>query len=679
MPSMPDARARVSPSSAQAPWFRWGLRAVQIAVVALVAYMVILNVFLGTSLLRRITNSAGRVFHLDYERAYALVPWRVHAKGIRIRAADSHIEWSLAIDDATFGIHLLRLVHREFRATDVDGDGIAFRVRFLESVPSPAHEARLPEIDGFTDPPLKPMGPPVTVDADRLFSVDLERVDARHVREVWIDSVRFTGDLRIRSSWKFRPLRRLELDPTTVDVRTLDVGPGTNPAFLTGVSGRFDVTVQPYDVRQPSLLGTLRYISLQTDLTGTLRAPDLWKEYGGPSSGIVLPAGEGVATLRMNVDHGVVASGSTAQLDVPELELARSTFDGRGSLHVHASVEGLDDGKTGALDVTLGKIRVGREPLTQARIESLRATLTTRDLDLVKPFGTVLYDATLKGLTAPRADPLTAFLPARFSLTSGLVRADGHIAGSLTEATADGGLTASVESVVLESPFARVTGTVGAHVALASGAGSGGPSDHLTGRVDLRELDVRVGTDSLAGDATLELSAVRSRESSATQLGGSSFSIENVRSGSVRGWWARLTLDDAATKSGPDGMHGKFTAHLEAKDLTPLAPLVSRAAGVPAWLVGLVSMPNARGGGELAFAPGLLDLRGFEMRGGHSSVRLELTQQDGSSRGVALVEVAPFSVGLGLGSETPKVVLLGARSWFEARRADLRAHPGPVR
>ena len=66
----------------------------------------------------------------------------------------------------------------------------------------------LPPIDGFSDPPLAPAVPPpkVTDENYDLWTVFLEDVDARSVRELWIDGHRFLGEARVVGGFSLVPL-----------------------------------------------------------------------------------------------------------------------------------------------------------------------------------------------------------------------------------------------------------------------------------------------------------------------------------------------------------------------------------------------------------------------------------------------------------------------------------------
>ena len=284
----------------QRRWLRGLIRAVQMITGIAFVYAVLLNTVVATPLLRTlVANHLGRALDIQYAHAYSLVPGRVHVTELSLRGADSHVEWLVKIDRASFDVHPFALLHRQFRASRVSARGVGVRVRLLEGMPAPEHDSHVPPIPGFSDPPLKLAGPPVTsVDGKYdLFTIELDGVTARNVYEVWVDTLRFAGDFDVRGRWEFRPLRRLAIGPASVDVARLDVARGSDAAFVTAIHGHLGVTIDPYDVRLPTPRETLRYLSLRADVTAVVRASELFRMVRVPES-LATPNGDELATTN---------------------------------------------------------------------------------------------------------------------------------------------------------------------------------------------------------------------------------------------------------------------------------------------------------------------------------------------------------------------------------------------
>jgi hypothetical protein len=252
---------------------RWGVRLVIAAVALVVLYVVAMNVFIRTRLFRNAIDFDPNAFTIEYTNAYSLLPSRIHVDGLTIRGRDSSVEWILEIDHADFRVSILELLHHRFAAHHVRGDGLSLRVRlYVDSKDvTPELMDELPPVPGFSDPPLNPEGErPTLTDAQyNLWSVDLEDVDAANVREIWIQSMRLAGDMHVHGRWFFRPERWLEAGPAHVDAHRLEATMGKR-ALASGVDTSLDVTVVPFDVREPVGFEILKYVTIDGGVSGEL-------------------------------------------------------------------------------------------------------------------------------------------------------------------------------------------------------------------------------------------------------------------------------------------------------------------------------------------------------------------------------------------------------------------------
>ena len=181
------------------PWRGLAITALGSVALVAVSYLVAGNIVLRTRLLRNAISGSTLGFafsgsattlQLNYESAYTLTPGRVHVDGLSIRGRERALEWFISLDHADVDISLTALLHRMFRATRVQASGLMVRarLRLTREEATPDVVATLPPIPGLADPPLLddsgPGPPPLTDAAYNLWSVDLEKVDVEHVREV---------------------------------------------------------------------------------------------------------------------------------------------------------------------------------------------------------------------------------------------------------------------------------------------------------------------------------------------------------------------------------------------------------------------------------------------------------------------------------------------------------------
>src|ERR1700722_344224 len=175
-------------------WLRraaWGLA------IAWAVYLLAMNVFVRTQRARSLMSGHPMSLRVEYASAYSIIPGHIHVTDLHIRGRDSNIEWILVLDRCDFTVHFADFIHRRFHAEDVRGDGLSLRVRQREASFTPDEMSALPPVPGFSDPPYAGPKPPPLTDAQYpLWSVWLDGVVADHVREVWIDTIRYSGDLR---------------------------------------------------------------------------------------------------------------------------------------------------------------------------------------------------------------------------------------------------------------------------------------------------------------------------------------------------------------------------------------------------------------------------------------------------------------------------------------------------
>ena len=184
-------------------------------------------------------------------------------------------------------------------------------------------------------------------------------------------------------------------------------------------------------------------------------------------------------------------------------------------------------------------------------------------------------------------------------------------------------------------------------------------------------MGVHVGPSTLQGDVSADLRARVAADGVSTEVSGSTVSLDHVRGRNFSDWWAKATIERGAVRGTRSGWSGGLSLHVGASDARPAAPFVSRATGVPEWVIGILSLPNLAGDGELRFASRSFDMRDVVVRGESSWLRLELLKRRGATRGLVLVHQGPLEVGFGLGAETPKLLLFGGEQWFASRKLTL--------
>jgi hypothetical protein len=360
-------------------------------------YLAAMNVFLRTRLFRDAITSDSGTLRVEYLSAYSPWPGQIHADGLAIRGRDSHVEWVLTLDHCEFRNSFLDLLRRRFHATHVRGEGLSLRIRQRVQEVTPAVSA-LPPVPGFLDPPRADVGPQVAplTDADyRLWSVQLDEVVAEHVREVWIDTARVTGDLRIEGRWFFRPLRWLDIGPAAIDLRSANVLYGADAPLALDLHGTMVVAIHPVDIRDAGGEAIADRLDVDADVRGALLAATLIERVGGGAGSKSLLAAWAVDPAAAHVVADHVAS--TVTLDIPEAEIesrkplravlsmpdALDVEAGRATANVHGEVDLKERSAAGRVVIVAPamRIRTGDETLTGPFKLDLAATARNSVVD----------------------------------------------------------------------------------------------------------------------------------------------------------------------------------------------------------------------------------------------------------------------------------------------------------
>ena len=479
------------------------------AIAGLIAiYLVGINMLVRTHLLRSALSADPEEMLVDYASAYSWIPGRVHVEGLKIRGSDWNIQWVLGIDKCDFNFSPLDFAHRRFHASRVRAEGLTFRVRLRVDSATPEHLAALPAVPGFADFPNRKPGPqpPPPTDAQyRLWSIQLDDADARDVREIWTDTIRYSGKLRVRGRWIFRPMRWLDVGPAVVDAEVLDISYGPS-ALARGLKGSIDATVHPFDLRGHPGLQILEQVSTSLKLRGLLRAGETLQVLA-PVSGLAFVRGDGPLDASIRVDHGVLASGTRVSFESAESRTTSADLVVEGPVHALFEVVAQASPKpVGRLDVRGDGIRLSDQRGAKGTLRSAAASVASTDLALDHAFEDATFAADFHDAETPS---LGLWAPSS-GVQSGPASASGHFAGGLREKRAHGSLDFAVEDLALGGEADRASATASGHIEVADVSI---PEQSLSlgrSRVALEHVEARLGSAEVGAktlDVATELTA----------------------------------------------------------------------------------------------------------------------------------------------------------------------------
>jgi hypothetical protein len=311
--------------------------------IALAATGLLLGVFaaihivLASSLLRGWVNSSPDELLLGYDSASSWVPGVVRVRGLTMRGSDPNVQWYFRMEDATISISLGDLLRKRFHATSVLAHGLVFRLREKEEKGelSPALVARLPEIPGFADPPLKidqPVPPPLPPGAGRRYwSVLIEDLVADPTPELWIEIYRFRGHARVTGGFLLRPHTEVRVGPAAVQFLSGDLALAPDQPLLSAFSGSSDCMIKHHDPERVIGDQIWRYISGNIRLNGRLTDLRFLNYFLRHSTEPRLEGGEGTAQAALRFVDGIGQGRAEFEASRLTTRYAKGTLRGRAS------------------------------------------------------------------------------------------------------------------------------------------------------------------------------------------------------------------------------------------------------------------------------------------------------------------------------------------------------------
>ncbi len=568
-----------------------------------------------------------------YAHAWSIWPGTVHARGLTLSGEDDNVQWILQLDRADFTFSILDCFRHRFHATRVRGEGVYWALKtkqlFLDVTPETLYG--LPPIPTMGALALKPYGPPeLDTDANyHLVTVLLEDVDARDVREVWINQLHFSGNANITGGFFLKPIRQVKV-MAQVEAAPLALAIGAD-AVVTGLRGHAALTMEPFDPRSDQPLSKL---DVAGDLSGLLGDLHFLQRMMPPA--LSLRAEPGPLRAQIAIEQGKLRPASLFEATTPHLRLDYApggeghgafSADGaaRASLLVAPASEKRPEG-TVAAELTGLRLSVndaGTAPFEAARI---RLAVRTRQLDLAQPAAVSGAAADIDDARAPDLRIFDSFLPggSKLHIEGGRAEAHGHLDSS--DEASSGALELALHEARLRGADVRLRLDANATIAMRGAPASNGPID----------------------------------------LSGSHLVIERaqVEGHGGRDWWGRFELPKAAFDPGDKSLALDLRA--EAADTRPVRALFA-VEGVPAFVATIFTMPDLKISASLRTGPGRFALRGFDAHGGNASIQANYASRGEEKWGEALVKLGAATAGIDLQQGKPKVILIGATSWFEDR------------
>ena len=191
-----------------------------------------------------------------------------------------------------------------------------------------------------------------------------------------------------------------------------------------------------------------------------------------------------------------------------------------------------------------------------------------------------------------------------------------------------------------------------------------------TARMISRGLQARLGSRVLRG--VLELVMKARKADDETDLAGTRVVFTGDTASAETNWWARADVSTSVLRMGPTA---SLRAHLQgfAKDGSPLTVALSQSAGIPKFLMDLVSTKALEVSGDLVVAPSIFEARSIRAHGDGFDANLEYAALGPQKRWALALDLGLVRVGVHSADDHTEVVLFDVMPWFDARVASLQS------
>ena len=614
-------------------WTRWRdaprwLRRTLAGVGAFVVLVPVLtNLVLWLNVVPRLLNADSAA--ISYRFAWAPWPTRIRLYGLQITGQDPNIQFAIKLEECWLTLELWATASQKtITLSQVRSSGASVRVlqRLQPWAVKPAKVKALPDISGRSKPPITDAyvkGPPATREHYDKISLDVRNIDAM-ASELWIDESRFRGNVHVAGSFLFRPGLELRIGPgAAVEILDGELGIAGTPV-LKKLSGRASAWTPHFNPVEPEGVAILRFFSGSLAVRGSLVGAE-FADYFLADQGINVQGGAGHCDVKLAFERGVVLPDTTFELESRGLHATaeRTRLDGSVAVRGSVDADGRGTARLTTEDLSLAPLE-GKARFSGGELDAQVAS--TQPIDLAKPPPPLAYAATLSPLSGDVA-ALRPYVPksAPLMLDAGRLSAGGEVKGTLGKPDMRAALDLKAE-VTAHAERRRFEGKV-----------------NLRGRVveSLERLDF-----THTKLAVSDLMVARDKDV-------------------TYGWWTEVeVLSGGLSRKGAPSLDLELTGRL--RDIEPLFVAFGKDIGVPAWVQGLLPLPNTGWRGHVAVASETVRVTDFRAVSGTEEVLLKLkVPPDEEASGAVKLASGPLTFGVAFADGKTKNQLFATEAWFQ--------------
>lgn len=605
------------------------------------------NALLASPWGEAVFNQRPKFVQIHFSRAWTIIPLQLELRDFRLSMQDPWVQLAITADRVRGNLHPWTLGDLHFLATQVEADGVTLRVRprLEQREMAMAHLDQLPAIEGF-DSPLAEQSAEEAMKRALFLVLDFQDLTVHHLREVWIDRIRYSGDAEVTGGMMYEPFRKLRIDDGHfTDTKSTLVVVAPHELAFERLDAR--VTLGEVDLRGlevASLRGLVADVKL-----AAIADPHFLNSYLSSVRGLAtlsLSGADGPLDVDLQIADGVVADGAKLSYQSSRVAVRLPLVEVSGA----ASVVGTSTKGRLALAVDIAHATLRQrdgEPLANAD-RFLFDAASPADLTQILEVDAAL---TLRGGEVKTLTTLNQFIPegagVRFAGGQGLL--EGSLRLDAMPARARGKLTLTANDVVVKNRSASVTGDL-----LVQGV--------------LKSLNLDTGVADLSGSTVAINDAT-------IQAGGSTWSH----------LWLRLVAEPCLLT--PQGKVLWTTdLSLGSSNLQPLLAIVSAHAPLPRVLGLLTNSPNVKVEASVVVREDGVDLPRlvFTSQNLRAEGALSLREVGGADPrlepwGHVLAHAGVLRAGLELEGPKLTVVLLDLDRWATERKLLPEAPAPPAR
>ncbi len=375
-------------------------------ILGLIAFPFATRWLLSGPKLRALINAQPQFLLLDYDEAVSRWPGKLTIKGLRIRGSDPNVQYVIRLENAEIEYSVLALIRKTFKVQSLKGSGLAFALRnkLEPAAAKKADTSVLPEIPGFSDPPLRspddvPPPPDPKVWLVVVHGIAIDRFD-----DIWVDAYHFRGSARVDGSFVLRPALFAQVGPAKVTLASGAVRIGKSEEDIP-IAGTVSATFDGFAPLEYPNSKVFEKTSAEIKLAGSFQKLEalqhLFQLYGRR-----LGAGVGKATIEGTIDHGIAKGSINAAINNAVVQLDKYRLQGDLELHVPFPRWNLVSGPidvsgsrvvvsdtrvygstdpwrwAGRFDIPSGKIDVTTTATVEAKTQDARPLLAILGVDL---------------------------------------------------------------------------------------------------------------------------------------------------------------------------------------------------------------------------------------------------------------------------------------------------------